>query len=236
MADKSQQLIIEALQRAVSAGNGIPLFASRTVPGLFAATAPARRAAQLCKEQGYLQVIRTENKGKSSCEVCAISEQGLAYLLAEQSPKLILESLVQALQQQAARVDDIAAALHGNQETLEALKTVAERVLQQFRTPPPAPASNNGNGKASCAADVIDRLQHWQAAGALGDCPLPNLFRHVADKHPLTSIGQFHDVLRRLYEEQKIYLHPWTGPMYEIPDPKLALMVGHEIAWYVSLR
>jgi hypothetical protein len=31
-------------------------------------------------------------------------------------------------------------------------------------------------------------------------------------------------------------LHPWAGPIYEIPEPELAMLVGHAIAYYVSLR
>lgn len=240
MADKSQQLIIDALHRAASAGAGMPLFASRNIQGLFTASAPGKKAAQFCKDQGYLQVLRTETKGKATHDVCAISEKGLAFLLAEQSPKLVLESLVRALQQQCSRVDDIASVLQANQEALESLKGIAERVLQQFQRGSPAatppPVSTNGNGKPSCASVLLERLQQWHDAGALGDCPLPHLYRHLVEKQPHTTVGQFHDLLRQLHEEHRLYLHPWTGPLYEIPDPKLALMVGHEIAWYASLR
>ena len=28
----------------------------------------------------------------------------------------------------------------------------------------------------------------------------------------------------------------WTGPLYAIPEPPLALLVGHEIAYYASPR
>ena len=53
---------------------------------------------------------------------------------------------------------------------------------------------------------------------------------------PAPTIGHFHDSLRRLHEQEKIYLHPWTGPLYEIPEPPYALLVGHEIAYYASIR
>ena len=42
--------------------------------------------------------------------------------------------------------------------------------------------------------------------------------------------------LRRLHAEERIYLHPWTGPLCELPQPPLALLVGHEIAYYASAR
>jgi hypothetical protein len=50
------------------------------------------------------------------------------------------------------------------------------------------------------------------------------------------TIGQFHDGLRRLHDGATIYLHPWTGPLYELPEPRFALLVGHEIAYYASSR
>jgi len=242
MAEKSQQLIIDALQRAASAGGGVALFSGRNLPGLFAASAPGKKAAQHCKEQGYLRVLRTENKGKASWEVCAISEKGLAFLLAEQSPKLVLEALVRAVDEQRSRIDDVAVLLQATQEHLDGLRAAAEHALKQIQqpqaAPPPSAPVNNSNGKPapSFAADLLERLQQWHDAGALGDCPLSHLQRNLVEKHPHTSIGQFHDVLRQLSENEKIYLHPWTGPMYEIPEPRLALMIGHEIAWYVSLR
>lgn len=67
------------------------------------------------------------------------------------------------------------------------------------------------------------------------DCPLPELYRKLEPGARL-SIGHFHDCLRRLHEENQIYLHPWTGPLYALPEPAYALLVGHEIAYYASVR
>ena len=53
---------------------------------------------------------------------------------------------------------------------------------------------------------------------------------------PGVTIGEFQDALRRLHDLGKIYLHPWTGPLYDIPEPSYALLVGHEIAYYASIR
>jgi hypothetical protein len=80
---------------------------------------------------------------------------------------------------------------------------------------------------------LIEHLASRRGHAALADCPLPELYRALPAG---LTIGQFHDGLRRLHESQQIYLHPWTGPLYEIPEPALALLVGHEIAYYVSLK
>jgi hypothetical protein len=79
-------------------------------------------------------------------------------------------------------------------------------------------------------------LQNRQDRGALGDCPLPELFREVLAIAPTITVGQFHDGLRTLLEREQIYLHPWSGPLYGLPEPTLALLVGHEVAYYASVR
>src|SRR6185437_15220910 len=81
---------------------------------------------------------------------------------------------------------------------------------------PPAPASGTALHDA-----VLAELTRWQHSGASEDCPLPHLYRQVS----APSIGQFHDALRQLHDREKIYLHPWTGPLYDIPEPPYALLI-----------
>jgi hypothetical protein len=83
---------------------------------------------------------------------------------------------------------------------------------------------------------IASRLAEWDASEKLGDCPLPELLRALRAASPMLTIGQFHDRLRLMVQGGKIYLHPWTGPLYELPEPAYALLVGHEIAYYASLR
>ncbi len=70
---------------------------------------------------------------------------------------------------------------------------------------------------------------------AATDCPLPELFRAVAGGGPVT-IGEFHDCLRQLYADGAVTLPAWTGPLYALPEPQYALLIGHGIAYYASLR
>ena len=83
---------------------------------------------------------------------------------------------------------------------------------------------------------MLSYLGRRQEAGASEDCPLPELFRHARQSSPGLTIGHFHDGLRRLHERGQVYLHPWTGPLYDLPEPAYALLVGHEIAYYASIR
>jgi hypothetical protein len=88
----------------------------------------------------------------------------------------------------------------------------------------------------SLIADVKARLAEWHAsAGSAHDCPLPELYRKL-ETIATVSVGLFHDALRQLHDDHQIYLHPWTGPLYTLPEPAFALMVGHEVAYYASTR
>ena len=82
------------------------------------------------------------------------------------------------------------------------------------------------------APAILAHLADWPGAA---DCPLPELFRALpADDAP--TIGQFHDCLRRLHAAGAITLPAWTGPLYAMPEPAYALLVGHGIAYYASLK
>lgn len=84
--------------------------------------------------------------------------------------------------------------------------------------------------------EVRDKLAEWHASsGASQDLPLPDLYRRL-EAAGSVSVGQFHDALRQLHDDHQVYLHPWTGPLYALPEPAFALLVGHEVAYYASIR
>ncbi len=244
MADKSTQMVLDALCRAVADPGGIPLHGNKKRPGLFTTTATAKEAAQRCKEEGYLHVLHSEANGKSTQEICAITEKGLAYLLSHVSPKQVLEELVRSLEARQAQVAELVAAARQWQKGIDALHAPVEKILQQLQkpgtifgasagVPRPTPSTN---GAQTWTAEVVAYLAQWQVSGASADCPLPDLYRQAQKVAPAVTIGHFHDGLRRLHDQERIYLHPWTGPLYEIPEPSFALLIGHAIAYYASIR
>jgi hypothetical protein len=242
MADKSQPLILEALSRAAAQPAGLPLHGSKTAPGLFASTAAAKQLARRCKDEGLLRVVRTETRGKTVQEICAISEQGLAFLLNEASPKRVLENLVREIEARKPQLADLLVAAKEIETNFEGLKGVVEKVLLSIQQAPSTNGVPSTNGKASPAAseswieDIIAHLRTWRGSAGLEDCPLPELYRAAQVSTPGLTIGQFHDGLRRLHAHHQIYLHPWSGPLYELPEPALALLIGHVVAYYASLR
>src|SRR5262245_55790304 len=122
MADKSTQLLLEGLGRAAAQPTGLPLYGSKSAPGLFTATTASKQAAQRGKEEGLLRTVRTETRGRTPLEVCAITEKGLAYLLHQVSPRQVLEEFVRALRDRQTQTDELLSAACRMQEGFDALR------------------------------------------------------------------------------------------------------------------
>ncbi len=256
MADKPTRLIREALSRAAVEPGGCALLSSKSEPGLFPSTTLAKMAAERCKTEGYLQVVRTENKGKAAREICVITEKGRHFLIRESSPREVLEDLVRVLESRQSEVDALAESALKMRQSIESAQAMVAEVMPRLVHSNPVTWNGlpgNGvhmNGSAALLApppptatmatdaliaEVKAKLAEWHVNGGSEDCPLPELYRRLETAGNI-SIGQFHDCLRQLHDDRMIYLHPWTGPLYALPEPAFALLVGHEIGYYASIR
>ncbi len=232
--DKTAQLVLDGLTRAAAEPAGCPLLGGKGLTGLFAATGPGRLAAQQCKDDGWLRTLRSETRGKASVEICAITEQGIAQLLAHVSPKQVLEELVRTLEARGQELSQLLQAAQNCQSSLLAIREMVDKVLTQLRQPSlPAPSRN---GCADWKGAALAFLNDWSTTHPNDDCPLPTLFQCARQLAPHLTIGHFHDGLRQLHADGPIHLHPWTGPLHEIPEPALALMIGHAVAYYASRK
>ena len=193
MADKSTQLILEALTRAAADPTGLPLFAGKNGSGLFAATAPAKQAAKRCKDDEYLRVVRTEKRGKAVQEICVLTDKGLEYLLDQASPRQVLEDLVRAVEARQEQLDALLACAQQTQSNLDAFKATAEKILHSVsgkdrienlyaawasRAPR---RRTDGTGPGADPARIA--LTDWRSSGATEDCPLPELYRRGQANH-----------------------------------------------------
>jgi hypothetical protein len=98
---------------------------------------------------------------------------------------------------------------------------------------PTAVAVMDADPETDLAPAILTRLADWSGPT---DCTLPELFRSLSLLESPPTIGQFHDCLRKLCADGAVALHSWTGPLYAMPEPAYALLVGHGIAYYASLR
>jgi hypothetical protein len=252
LADKLTPLILDALGRAALAPNGTPLVGTRTVPGLFPATNLGRQAARKACDDGLLTKVLTDPPAGRR-ELVAVTVKGREFLLEQSNPKQVLEDLVRAVEARHEQVGELIDAARRMQSGLDAIKDMVEQVLPSVSfvaglseagsacpmdTPPASLRPATEEEEKAAAAwidDLCEHLSHWHDI-APGDCPLPELYRHLLDSHPDLTIGRFHDGLRTLHDRERVYLHPWTGPLYALPEPAFALLIGHEIAYYASLR
>ncbi len=263
LADKATQLIVAALTQAAAEPLGQALFSGKNEPGLFPATALARNAAQRCKDEGYLQILRQELRGKTTREICCLTQKGLLYLRKQTNPRQVLEDFVRILEARHEQVQALLDDAHHMQQQLQAMRNLTEQLLPQLQTEvnerqlamseptseseevadepttiqAPEPSLDNVISASDYRVPLLRELTQWHLnAGASEDCPLPELYRRLVPRGTAISVGSFHDCLRHLYDERQIYLHPWTGPLYDMPEPTFALLIGHEIAYYASVR
>jgi hypothetical protein len=242
VADRSTQLVLTALARA-SADAGLPLYASKSNPGLFPSTALGKQAAQRCCDEGYLEAVPAPApSGRGSSQVCTLTDKGRAFLLNQLSPRQVLEDFVRVVEAREAQVGQLLAQVRQLQASLEVMRSSIAPVLDQVRQ---AETPRNLNGlcrefrqedRGDPGPVIVEALTRWARSGSSEDCPLPELFRQTGAACPGLTLGSFHDALRRLQDAGVIYLHPWTGPLYELPEPPCSLLVGHEIAYYASIR
>jgi hypothetical protein len=241
LADKLSHLLIDALGRAALAPGGTSLIGTKAAPGLFPATAPARQAAQRARDEGLIRLVTGDPKGKPDRDLYAATDAGLAFLLRHTSPKQVLEDLARAVEGQHSRVEDLLSVARETQAELAAIKTVLAKLGEPKAATtkddfdPRTPVAD-ASGAPDWLVDLRQHLADWDAGNAAGDCPLPDLYRRLQSADAALTIGQFHDGLRELHDREQVYLHPWTGPLYALPEPAFALLVGHEIAYYASLR
>jgi hypothetical protein len=225
VADKLTQQIVESLSLAAASPAGTPLFASKSEPGLF--PGPAKAAAQKCLTDRLIHIVRSEPKGKLPRELYGLTEAGWDFLLAAVNPKQVLEDFVRVLEQRQGEVSELLDTARHMAGSLQGLKDAVARVLPQVsanRIAAPEPMKLTDT--------ILDQLVLWSASAG-EDCSLAVLFRRL---QPRPTHGEFHDALRSLHAAGSIYLHPWTGPLSELPDPACALLVGHGVAFYASCR
>ena len=238
MADKHAPLILEALTRAASEPGGLPPHAARGEVGLFPNTATGKAAARRCLDEKMLQALPAQSNGKPR-EICTITDRGLRHLTEQVSPKKLLEDFVRILEERRGQVEELLATVGRMAQNIDGLKATVSAILPQVQSARlPVPVNrlvDSFRPADEIAAAIQTHLADWRSEAAR-DCPLPELYRAVSCGHPTCTVGLFHDALRTLHDAGRVYLHPWTGPLYAVPEPAYALMAGHNVAYYASAR
>jgi DNA-binding PadR family transcriptional regulator len=239
LADKSSRMLIDALTRASLEPDGALLLSSKVEEGLFPPTSVAKRIADRCKEEGLLEVVRLDQAGKKSREIALITDKGRELLKESANPQQLLEDFLRLLERREEQISSLQQQVTSLYQSIRATHEMLGQYLPDMVKLPPKAVQTLPETIAEepkpvdIKQRILGHLSNWQKPGdAIRDCPLPQLFQAIGNG---CTIGQFHDELRGLDKLKKITLHPWTGPLYLLPMPAFALLIGHQIAYYASL-
>jgi hypothetical protein len=242
---REHDALIEALRLAAAEPGEQRLYRSGKLPGLFASRSGAvgEAAAQAVRD-GFVEVVRTEAKGKTTVEWVRIAPRGLAFLHEQESPLEVLRELRGLLQasQEAlpgwlaemrraldAQAERLAEEARHWTRHLEALAIRVDEALARVAPPPP-----DGLGGVAWAGAALAYLDRRRASGAPGECSLPELFAALQADAADLSIPAFHDGLRRLGDRKAVRLLPYVGRFDDLPRPEFALVDGTELLYYVT--
>lgn len=244
--DRRDAALLDGL-RAALAGDEHRLYRSGKLAGLFPSkTGPAGEAAGLAIREGLLEYARTETRGRFEIEWVRLTAKGVEYLYEHDSPRAVLgemrdmlaaarsgipvwqDEMLKSLERLASSITEEMARYMGR---LDALSQRVEEALRRAEVAPELGAALRE--VVPWGADALAYLDRRKAGGAVGECPLPELFGAVRGKHAGLTVREFHDGLRRLADNRAVRLSPWAGPG-AIPQPEYALMADGKLAYHVG--
>lgn len=241
--DKTTETLIEALKEALARPEEQPLYKIGKQPGLFPSrTGLYADAAQRALQHGLLEIVRSEIKGKAESDWVRITTRGVQFVYQHESPKAVLEELVNTLRPNQHGVprwiEDLQAHLQtltqGFTELLERqahyLDHLAKRAEEALRrlTAGVDPASLE-----LWQLDALDYLDRRKAVPRPDDCSLPELFHHLEEKHAGLKVTAFHDGLAHLRDRGALELVAYGGHLSELAEPEYALLEGAAVYYTV---
>jgi hypothetical protein len=249
MAEKLEEVLIEALKQALAEPGEQRLFKSGKLAGLFnGRSGLSGDAAAQALRDGLLEVVRTETRGKTTVEWVKLTPRGVTFLHDRESPVQVLRELLTLLQTNREGVPGWLAEIRKNLQTfgdrlaedtqrwtnrLDALSQRVEEALRRASAATPH-LSNGMANSVPWGLDALTYLFRRQASGGPTECPLPEIFAAVHQQHPELTVKGFHDGLRRLHDRGALRLLPFDKPANELPEPEYALLDGASVYYYVT--
>lgn len=240
---------LQGLLKAYGSAAPLPLHAGRGQAGLFPATAAGRKAAAEAVAAGWLVPQGTVPCGRKQISAYQLTSAGQQEVEVAASPVQVMEEIRHGVQRCQEELGRLRAAAELAGENLARLTSRLEQCLPQVtaaripinrmeETIPTAVYSRLPAFQAPLPENLtmraLELLRSWLRERPSADCPLGELYRALHRSHPELTVGQFHDLIRRLAQDGAVRLQAWTGPLAELPDPSLALMHGHAVMSYVT--
>lgn len=186
-------------------------------------SAAAVKALDGLAERGFLEIIEPTS-GDLQCRLTAA---GRRWILELENPRVLLEDLVRISERQLEKLESLQRDFDGFRDSVFTQANVAAEVLAAVRRDL---HSRQMDEALLVFLSEAELRPSWTAM------TLESLYQQVRALDANATIGQFHDVVRSLHACGRIRLSPWTGPLYQLPEPSLALLIGHEVLYYVELQ
>ncbi len=245
---KSTQVLLEALKQAAMEPGETRMYKSGKLTGLFAGRAGVNgEAAARAVSEGLLELIRTETKGKTNQEWVRLTPAGFRFLHDHESPIKALEELRELVQAAKNGLPGWLTDMRRRLQTVEnqliedanrfsrQLQALQERVesgLERLHASLPRVSDSIAKGYP-WAVEALEYLDQRKAAGALGPCPLPELFTDVSGRHAELTLGSFQTGLRTLHDNKALCLLPALESS-TLPQPEFALLEGDTVLYYAT--
>ena len=266
-----EDLVLEAMERALADPTPRKLHGTKANPGIFlASSAAAKAAAQLCLERGLIAPCGQQRTKSKAVALYGLAPAGIAYLLEHDPLRQLLTATHDAVARLAKTSADCQQTLASVQQQAAQLQEVVQRAATRLEPPnmekmlaavqtarnevgtaagpaaagksadasvpagSPAASGASSDPAAKLADELQQHVQQHKRQSPLRPLDLPQLFRFARSRQPALSLGQFHDLVRRLSDAGRIRLSPFTQAMYQLPEPQCAMVVGREIMYYVE--
>jgi hypothetical protein len=247
-ASQAEALALETL--AALLGDPAPkvLHGAKSVAGIFpGATAADKAAARHCLDHGWLAPTgESAGKGKSSKPLYRITPSGLQAVIVLSDPTALLRSLADNLARLQGQVADMLRPLDALPSAVQELKAAVAQALTKIKpvdvdalskqlADAQATAKPLGPQAVDWGDEVVRLTAEQKQRNPYQRLTLTQVYEKLRGAHPSLTLGQFHDGLRRLQDEKRIRLGPFTQALATLDDPRNALFLDREVKYYVEL-
>jgi hypothetical protein len=250
-ADSGQkilEILLDGLRSAAKEPTETRLYKSGKLAGVFAGkTGLNGHAASRAVDNGFLEIIRTEVKGKATHDWVRLTPAGIRFLHDHDSPLNALKELRALLQTTEESIPGWLVDMRRRLQTVERqladdaqrfvseLHSLRERVdsgLERLEAASPRVTSAVAE-QFPWAGEALQYLEQRKETKMDGLCSLSELFTDLSNRHDDLTLGAFHAGLRALHEHRALRLLP-AEPGAVLPQPEFALLEGDAVLYYVD--
>jgi hypothetical protein len=246
--DKVTEALLAGLKEALARGGEQRLYRSGKLDGLFASKSGAGgEAAARALRDGFLELVRSETKGKTAVDWVKPTPKGVNFVHDNESPVQVLRELRELLQvsrdsvpawlervrqEMQAQHDRLMQEVDAYLARLDAVGKRVDEALQRAAILGPA-VPDAVASSVPWATDALGYLDRRHTSGAADDCPLPELFAALRERHAELSLPSFHDGLRRLQDRRLLRLTPARNSA-SLAEPEYALLDGDALLYFAG--